>query len=73
MLAILNVAIGSSLLLLGRKLFWLLVGAIGFLVGLEVATRITFPSELLLFLAALGLGTVFALMAKGYSPGLITF
>jgi len=60
---ILSVLIGSGLLLFGRKLFWLFVGGIGFLVGLEVATRIVFPSELFLVLAALGLGLVFALMA----------
>lgn len=63
MIGILEVLIGGGLLLAGRRLFWLLVGAIGFLVGLEVATRITFRSELVLVLAALALGAVFALMA----------
>jgi len=63
MIGILNVLIGGGLLLAGRRLFWLLVGAIGFLIGLEIATWITFRSELLIVIAALGLGVVFALMA----------
>ena len=63
MLAYLNLLIGGGLLVAGRRLFWLLVGAIGFLIGLEIATRVTFPSELVLIMAALGLGLVFALMA----------
>jgi len=62
-LAFLNVLIGGALLLAGRKLFWLLVGAIGFLVGLEVASRIPFRSELVLILSVLALGVIFALTA----------
>jgi hypothetical protein len=54
---------GGGLLLFGRRLFWLVVGAIGFLIGLEVATRLSLRSELLLILAGLVLGAVFALMA----------
>lgn len=63
MINIVSIIIGSGLLLFGRKLFWLFVGAIGFLIGLEIANRIVFPSELFLILAALGIGLVFALMA----------
>ncbi|MFH1184258.1 MAG: hypothetical protein V1755_04365 [Chloroflexota bacterium] len=63
MLVFLNFLIGGGLLVAGRKLFWLLVGAIGFLVGLEVATRITFRSELVLVLSVVALGVIFALMA----------
>ena len=63
MLAFLNVIIGGGLLITGRKLFWLLVGAIGFLVGVEIAARFTFRSELVLILSVIALGVVFALMA----------
>ena len=63
MTGILSIIIGAGLLLAGRKLFWLLVGAVGFLLGLEIATRITFPSELLLIVSAIALGFIFALMA----------
>jgi hypothetical protein len=62
-ISLLNVVVGGGLLVAGRRLFWLLVGAIGFLIGLEVARRITFPSQLILILVALGLGVIFALMA----------
>ena len=63
MVGVVSLLIGSGLLLLGRKLFWFLSGAVGFLLGIEIARRITFPSELTLILSALGLGIVFALMA----------
>jgi hypothetical protein len=63
MLAILNVVIGSGLLLWGRRLFWLFVGAIGFMVGTEIARRITFRSEIGLVFAVLGVGLLFALGA----------
>jgi hypothetical protein len=59
---ILNLLVGGSLVLAGRKLFWLLLGAIGFLIGLELATWIAFHSELVLIIATIGLGVVFALM-----------
>jgi len=63
MVSVFSLLIGSGLLLLGRKLFWLLSGAVGFLIGIEIARRITFPSELTLVLAALALGLVFAVLA----------
>ena len=63
MLGYLNVLIGGGLLLAGRKLFWLLVGAVGFMLGLELASRIAFRSQWMLVLAALVLGVAFALLA----------
>ena len=63
MLGWLNVLIGGGLLLAGRKLFWLLVGAIGFMLGLEIASRIAFRSQWMMLLAALVLGVAFALLA----------
>jgi hypothetical protein len=63
MIGVFSLLIGSGLLLLGRKLFWFLSGAVGFLIGIEIARRITFPSELTLLLSALGLGVLFAVMA----------
>jgi hypothetical protein len=63
MLGYVNVVIGTGLLVAGRKLFWLVVGALGFMLGLELAQRIAFRSELVLVLAALALGAVFALLA----------
>lgn len=63
MIGVVSLLIGSGLLLLGRKLFWFLSGAVGFLIGIEIARRITFPSEIILILSALALGVAFALMA----------
>lgn len=63
MLNILNVVFGGALLVLGRKLFWLLVGAIGFVIGILVATRFFHGSELITIVAGLVLGIVFALLA----------
>jgi hypothetical protein len=56
--------VGLAVLLFGRRLFWLLVGAIGFLVGLHVA-RAAFAdgSEWLILAAALVLGIIGALLA----------
>jgi ammonia channel protein AmtB len=38
-LKIVNVLIGGSLLIWGRRLFWLFVAAAGFIVGWDIATR----------------------------------
>ena len=63
MLSILDVIFGGALLLFGRKLFWLFVGAIGFVVGIQVATRFFHGSELVTIVAGLVLGIIFALLA----------
>jgi hypothetical protein len=59
--ASLNLLVGGTLLLSGRKLFWLFVGAIGFLIGLEVAARLAIRPEILHVVAALAVGGVFAM------------
>jgi hypothetical protein len=63
MLGILNVVIGGALLVVGRKLFWLFVGAIGFVIGIQVATRFFHGSELITIFAGLMLGIIFAVLA----------
>jgi hypothetical protein len=63
MLGYLNVIIGGGLLLAGRKLFWLLLAALGFMLGLGLAARFSFRSEWVLVLAALALGAIFAFLA----------
>lgn len=63
MLGLLNVLLGGALLVIGRKLFWLFVGAIGFVIGIEIATRLIHGSELLTIVAGLILGFVFAGLA----------
>jgi hypothetical protein len=63
MLAILDVIFGGALLLAGRKLFWLFVGAIGFAIGIQFATRFFHGSEWMTIFAGLVLGVIFAVLA----------
>jgi hypothetical protein len=63
MLGFLNVIFGGVLLLVGRKLFWLLVGVIGFVIGIQIATRIFHGSEIVTIIAGLVLGVIFAMLA----------
>ncbi len=62
-LALLNLVIGAILLVAGRKLFWLLVAGIGFVIGVMLATRFFNGNELTMILAGLVLGAIFALLA----------
>ena len=59
-----NILVGAVLLLFGRRLFWLFVGCIGFIVGFDMASAL-FPgqSQLTLFLIAVGLGLLGAVAA----------
>lgn len=63
MLSLLNVILGGAVLVIGRKLFWLLVGTIGFVIGLEVARRLIHGSEIASLLAGLVIGLIFAMLA----------
>ena len=63
MVSLFTAVVGIGLLLAGRKIFWLFVGGIGFLIGIELARRIAFPSDWMIIIAALGLGLIFALLA----------
>lgn len=59
-----QVALGLLLLFFGRKLFWVFVGAFGFLAGLQIAGRVAQGQpELLLLLIAAGLGILCAVLA----------
>lgn len=56
--------VGVALLLLGRKLFWLFVAAIGFALGAELAPQIIHqPAPLVTLVIAIGLGLIGALFA----------
>lgn len=61
--SIFDLILGVVLLVAGRRLFWLLVGAIGFVIGVMLATRFFHGSELTVVLAGLVLGIIFALLA----------
>lgn len=56
--------VGAAILLLGRKLFWLFVAAIGFALGAEIAPHIIHqPAPLVTMAIAVGLGFLGALLA----------
>ena len=63
MLSLVNLILGGALLVAGRKLFWLFVGAAGFVTGLQLATRFWQGSELLSIIVGLVVGVIFALLA----------
>jgi hypothetical protein len=63
MLGFLDIVLGGGLLLFGRKLFWLFVGVIGFVIGIQVATRFFHGSELITIVAGLVFGIIFAVLA----------
>jgi hypothetical protein len=62
MLNFINVILGGALLVAGRKLFWLFVGVIGFIIGVEIATRFFHGSQLTTIVVGLALGIIFAIL-----------
>jgi hypothetical protein len=63
-ISLVSVLIGIAVLLFGRKLFWLLVAAVGFAAGVELAPWLVHePSSVLVITAALVLGFIGALLA----------
>jgi hypothetical protein len=61
---IISVIVGTAILLFGRKLFWLFVAALGFAVGVEIATYFMHdPPVWMTLMIALGLGILGALLA----------
>ena len=61
---VLRILIGIALLLLGRKLFWLFVAAVGFIVAMDLVVRF-FPDSatLVAVVAGLAAGVIGALLA----------
>jgi len=67
----LEIVIGTALLTMGRRIFWLFVGAAGFILGREFATR--FPigepewTPLAVSLLAGFIGAIFAIFAQKFA------
>jgi hypothetical protein len=58
----LNILAGLAVLFFGRRLFWLFVGCVGFLVGFELAGEaLAGQSEWLILIIALGVGLLSAI------------
>jgi hypothetical protein len=63
MLSGINLILGAALLLAGRKLFWLFIGIIGFITGLQLASRLVSGPEWVAVLIAVFVGIIFAVLA----------
>jgi hypothetical protein len=63
MLNVINLILGGALLVAGRRLFWLFVGAAGFVTGIQLATRFWQGSDVLAIVLGLVIGVIFALLA----------
>jgi len=76
MLIVINLILGVALLVAGRKLFWLFVGAAGFVTGIQLATWFWQGPELLAIVIGLVVGVIFALLAiflQGVAIGIAGF
>ena len=76
MLSVISLILGAALLIAGRKLFWLFVGAAGFVAGLQLATQFWQGPELLAIIVGLVVGAIFALIAiflQGVAIGVAGF
>ncbi len=74
--ALLSILAGLALLTLGRRLFWLFVGLIGFVAGIALATQFVQGPEwtvLVIALAAGLVGVVFALVLQQAAVALAGF
>ena len=63
MLNVISLILGVALLVAGRKLFWLFVGAAGFVTGMQLATQFWQGPEFLAIIIGLVVGVIFALLA----------
>jgi hypothetical protein len=77
MIAFVRIAVGSAVLLAGRKLYWLFVGAAGFALGIALTSRLLQrqPTWVMLLIAlAAGLaGTLLALFLQRVAIGIAGF
>jgi hypothetical protein len=63
MLNSINLVLGAALLVAGRKLFWLFVGIIGFITGMQLAAQFWNGPDWIALLIGIVVGIIFALLA----------
>jgi len=63
MLSVINLVLGSALLVAGRKLFWLFIGVIGFITGVQLAARFSNGPEWTAIIIGVIVGIIFAVLA----------
>ena len=60
---LINLVLGIILLTTGKKLYWLFVGVIGFIMGMGLATQLVLNPPWLVYVVALGAGILGAILA----------
>ena len=60
---LINLVLGIVLLTTGKKLYWLFVGVIGFIIGMWFATKLVLSPAWLVYVVALGAGILGAILA----------
>jgi len=60
---LINLVLGIILLTTGKKLYWLFVGVIGFILGMGLATQLVLNPPWLVYVVALGAGILGAILA----------
>jgi hypothetical protein len=76
MLSVISIIIGGALLIAGHRLFWLFVGAAGFVAGLQLTTQFWQGPEIMAIIIGLVVGIIFALLAiflQGVAIGIAGF
>ncbi len=63
MLNLINLLLGAALLVAGRKLFWLFIGIVGFITGVQLAARFWDGPEWTAIVIGIVVGLLFALLA----------
>lgn len=60
---LINLVLGVVLLTTGKKLYWLFVGVIGFVIGMALASQLVLDPYWLVYVVALGAGILGAILA----------
>jgi MFS family permease len=60
---LINLVLGIILLTTGKKLYWLFVGVVGFVIGMGLASQLTLTPDWLVYVVALGAGILGAILA----------
>jgi len=63
MLGLINGVLGIALLVAGRRIFWLFIGALGFIIGIQLTASVWRGPDWLLLIIGIIVGIIFAALA----------
>jgi len=72
-MVIFDLIFGFLLVLAGRNLFWICVGIVGFLIGVQFAASLGYSNEWMTLLIAVALGLLGALLAISFEWCMVVF